>query len=253
MKKSFKGVLRAWNAEWKKNRVYFWFFFILLSAFAFTLLWTRLMIFEALRQNLIVAAGFRVENPSRLMSRLANPVMQEAKFLNLNIAQKNLDELNFLMSPNGQSVAYIFNDPKSHKKTLALNGQAGASYDDIFSMQFSPSGQRFAYTAKVNGKSLAVIDGQEGKIYDWIFEPRFFTPDNQYFVYKARDSRGDMLVFNAQESQPYDRIYGVTVNNSKTELIFFARKGDQIWRGVVDLNKPILSNPQMQNVSGEDL
>ncbi|MFA5131202.1 MAG: hypothetical protein WC467_02145 [Patescibacteria group bacterium] len=251
MKKSFKGVVRVWHTEWKKNRVYFWFFFVLLAAFAFTLVWTRLMIFEALRQNLVVSAGLKVENERRVGVRPANPVTREAKFLSLNTAQKNLDELNFLMSPNGQSVAYIFNDTKFHKKTLALNGQSGASYDDIFSMQFSASGQRFAYTAKVNGKSLAVIDGKEGKVYDWIFEPHFFTPDNQYFVYKARDSRGDMLVFNTWESQPYDRIYGVTVNNSKTELIFFARKGDQIWRGVVDLNKPILSNPEMQNVTGE--
>lgn len=246
MKKISKANL---HAHWEKNRLVLWLFIFVAVAFAFTLLWTRLMIFEALRQNLVEESGLSVANEKPSDFKVTNRIAQEMKLLDLNAAQKGFDELSFLVSPNARSIAYIFNDSKFNKKTVALNGQSGASYDDITFMKFSASGQRFAYGAKVNGKNLVILDGQEGKLYDWIFEPHFFTPDNQYFIYKARTNRGDILVFNTWESRPYDRIYGVTINNSQTKLIFYARQGDQIWRGTVDLNKPLEANTELQNIT----
>ncbi len=245
-----KKITKAnFHAHWEKNRLFLWLFIFVIFAFAFSLVWTRLMIFEALRQNLVESAGLKVANEPSSIIKITNRVAQEAEVFTLNAAQKGFDELSFLTSPNGQSIAYIFNDQKFNKKTVSLNSQAGASYDDITFMKFSPSGQRFAYGAKVNGKNLVVLDGQEGKLYDWIFEPHFFSPDNQYFIYKARTNRGDILVFNTWESRPYDRIYSVTINNSQTKLIFYARLDDQIWRGIVDLNKPLEANTDLQNIS----
>lgn len=246
MKKITKAKI---HAHWEQNRLVIWLFIAVVCAFIFTLIYTRLMIFEALRQNSLVESGFNVNRERADGLKNTNDSVRESEFLVLNEAQGNLDELNFLMSPNGQSIAYIFVDKKFNKRSVSLNGQAGASYDDIFFMQYSSSGQRFAYGAKVNGRSTVVLDGQEGKIYDWIFEPHFFTPDNQYFVYKARTDKGDVLVFNQWESRPYDRIYGITVNNSKTKLVFFARKDNKIWRGVVDLNKPLESNEALNNIT----
>jgi len=239
MKKINKASKINFLVEWRKNRLILWLFIFITFVFAFSLLWTKLMIFEALRQNLVAEVGLKVENEESWPIKAANQIPQESEFLTLNEAQKNFDELNFLISPSGESIAYVFNDERFNKKAVSLNGQSGASYDDITFMKFGPSGQRFAYGAKVSGKAIVVLDGREGKAYDWIFEPHFFSSDNQYFIYKARDSRGDILVFNEQESQPYDRIYGVTVNNSKTKLTFYARRGDKIWRGVVDLSKPL--------------
>lgn len=245
MKKISRAAL---HAQWRSNRLVFWLFIIFICAFTFTLVWTRLMIFEALRQNSVTQSGLKVAN-EKISYKISNRVATESQYLSLNEAQKGLDELNFIMSPNGQSVAYTFTDKKFNKKVVSLNGQAGASYDDVTFMKYSASGQRFAYGAKNGGKSLIVLDGQEGKIYDWIFEPRFFTPDNQYFIYKARDARGDMLVFNTWESQAYERIYGITINNSQTQLIFYARKDDKIWRGTVDLSKPLFSDAELKNIS----
>lgn len=246
MKKISKAAL---HAKWEKNRLVIWLFITVFCAFIITLVYARLMIFEALRQNSVIESGLNIANEKKTGTKITNRVTQENEYLTLNEAQAGLDELNFLMSPNGQSIAYTFTDKKFNKRTVALNGQAGASYDDVFFMQYSPSGQRFAYGAKVNGRSLVVLDGQEGKIYDWIFEPHFFTPDNQYFIYKARTDKGDILVFNNFESRPYDRIYGITINNSKTKLIFFARKDNKIWRGVVELNKPLETNPALNNIT----
>jgi len=239
MKKINKASKINFSVEWRKNRLILWLFIFIIFVFAFSLLWTKLMIFEALRQNLVAEVGLKVENEEGQTIKITNQIPQESEVLTLNEAQKNFDELNFLISPSGESIAYVFSDERFNKKAVSLNGQSGASYDDITFLKFSPSGQRFAYGAKVNGKAIVVLDGQEGKAYDWIFEPHFFSSDNQYFIYKARDSRGDILVFNEWESQPYDRIYGMTVNNSKTKLTFYARRGDKIWQGVVDLNKPL--------------
>jgi len=239
MKKINKTHKINFSAEWRKNRLILWLFIFVIFAFAFSLIWAKLMIFKALRQDIMTEVGLKVENETNRPIKSTNQIPQESEVLTLNEAQKNFDELSFLMSPSGQSIAYIFNNDKFNKKVVSLNGQSGASYDDITFMKFSPSGQRFAYGAKVNGKAIVVLDGREGKAYDWILEPYFFSPDNQYFIYKARDRRGDILVFNEWESQPYDRIYGVAINNSKTKLTFYARRGDQIWQGAVDLNKPL--------------
>ncbi len=245
-----KKITRAQlHKKWANNRLFLWLLIIFVSGFAFTLVWTKLMILEAMRQNVVQEVGLKVTDEKNNSG--IRTAARETEFLTLNSAQKSFDELNFLISPNGHSIAYTFNNAKFGKKTLSLNGQAGASYDDITFMKFSSNGQRFAYGAKVAAKSLVIIDGREGKLYDWIFEPKFFTPDNQYFVYKARDDRGDMLVFNNWESKPYDRIYGVTVNNSKTELVYYARQGDQIWQGIVDLSRPLESDLNLKNISSE--
>jgi len=242
----------SWHQFWLDNRLIFWLFVLVIVSFCISMAWNKILITGALRENLITRTDLAVKNqaePSDAGAKLAGKVAQESEFINLNEAQKNFDELSFLTSPNGQSVAYIINDAKNGKKTVALNGNTGASYDDIVFMKFSPSGQRFAYGAKVGSKSFVVLDGKEGKVYDWIFEPRFFTPDNQYFVYKARNDQGDILVFNDWETQAYDRIYGVTINNSENQLIFYARKGNAIWRGIVNLNKPLEANLNLTSVS----
>lgn len=245
MKKVSKAAI---HARWEKNRLVIWLFIALIFSFIFTLVYARLMIFEALRQNSLAVSGLNAANERVSRQVEGSRVAKESEFLTINEAQGSLDELNFLMSPNGQSAAYTFVDKKFNKRAVALNGQAGPSYDDILFMQYSPNGQRFAYGVKVNGRSMVVLDGKEGKIYDWIFEPHFFTPDNQYFVYKARTDKGDILVFNNWESRPYDRIYGITINNSQTKLIFFARKDNKIWRGVIELNKALDANPALNNI-----
>ena len=242
----------TWHQFWLDNRLIFWLFVLVVVAFCISLAWNKVLIATALQENLTTHNDLAVKDlytPSNTSAKVSGQVAQESEFISLNEAQKNFDELTFLTSPNGQSIAYIVNDEKIGKKTVALNGNTGASYDDIIFMKFSPSGQRFAYGAKAGNKSFVVLDGKEGKTYDWIFEPRFFTPDNQYFVYKARNDQGDILVFNNWETQPYDRIYGVTVNNSQNQLIFYARKGDAIWRGVVNLNKPLEANLNLTSIS----
>ncbi len=148
-------------------------------------------------------------------------------------ADKSFDELSFLAANDGRGFAYILKNGDTQQ--LILNEKAGPLFKAITFMAFSPDGQNFAYTAKRNNKELAVINGVEGKEYDWIFNPRFFSPDNRFFIYKARAQGKDVLVINQQESRSYDRIYDPMLSADKKAMIFFAREGDRLWRGEIPL------------------
>lgn len=221
----------------KSNLLIFWTLIIFLIIFAVVLVWYNLKV-EAPASKIDEKIINKTDSQN-VEKGLAKNDVKEAEFITLNEAQKNFAELTFSVSPDGKSIAYIVNDEVSGRRTMVLNGRAGASYDDIIFMEFSPDSKRFAYGAKVNGKSLVVLDGKEGKLYDWILEPHFFSSDSKYFVYKTRLENGDILVFNNSETQAYDRIYQVATNDDKTELFFFARQGDKIWRGAVDLIKSV--------------
>jgi hypothetical protein len=242
------------------NRMIFWLFILVVVAFIISLILNRLMIMAAVQQDFLSLNGYETKTENIGIKQTAmstsnidvsNRVASESKVQSLDEFQKSFNDQTFMTSPNGKSYAYIVTNSSTTKKTVVLDGVPGATYDDILFMKFSPNSQRFAYGAKINGKSLIVLDGKEGKTYDWIFLPHFFTPDDQYFVYKTRTDQGDILVFNSWESQPYERIYGITINNSESKLIYYARKNDNIWKGEVSLNKPLESNESLKNISDQ--
>lgn len=143
-------------------------------------------------------------------------------------------ESSFLASPDGRRFAYVLKTESSQQ--LVLDESAGPLVDKITFWSFSADSKHFAYTVKEGSKEWAIVDGVPGTRYDWIFSPRFFTPDSAYFVYKARVSGGkDVLVVNGRETRAYDRIYEPIISPEKDALIFFARDGQQLWRGEVPL------------------
>ena len=102
-------------------------------------------------------------------------------------------------------------------------------------MTFSPNSKRFAYGVKKDGKELVVLDGQEGKMYDWVFSPRLFSPDSKYFIYKTRNSEGDLYVFNSTEGEPYDQLYEPFFDEANNSMIFFSRVGNTIYKSSLKL------------------
>jgi len=156
------------------------------------------------------------------------------EFFELPANQQQFDELSFSTSPDGQNFAYVVK--RNDLEAISLNGAVGPAYNKIIFYKFSPDSQHLVYGVKtVSGKELVVIDGQEGQVYDWLLEPWFFTPDSQFFIYKARDSRGDQLVFNRWESPSYERIFNPVVDSVNSQVVFYGRSGNQLWRNQVDL------------------
>lgn len=149
-------------------------------------------------------------------------------------ASAEIDETAFLASPDASRFAYVLK--KGEQRQLVVDNNVDPLVDKLTFWSFSPNSKHFAYTVKQNGKERAIIDGVPGPEYDGIFSPRFFTADSAYFIYKARvDGGKDVLVVNGQETRPYERIYEPIVLPEKNILIFFARDGQQLWRGEMPL------------------
>ncbi|MDD2680793.1 MAG: hypothetical protein PHE20_01665 [Patescibacteria group bacterium] len=125
-------------------------------------------------------------------------------------ASDSFDELSFLASPNGRRFAYILNNNESQQ--LVLDEKADPIFSSITFMTFSPDSNNFAYLAKRDNREVAVINGQVGREYDWIFSPHLFSLDSQYFIYKARRDGKEFMVVNENESRAYDRIYDIMLS-----------------------------------------
>lgn len=165
--------------------------------------------------------------------KVNNNSFREEKFYAIPESQQNFNELSFVASPDGSKFSYIIKE--NNIDALYVNGENIAQAEKISFVKFSPDGQRLAYGTKINNKNQVIIDGKAGQIYDWIFEPYFFTPDNRYFIYKARKDEGDIIVFNNTESRPYDKIYSVFLTDDKKQVVFYARTGAELWKTTVNL------------------
>src|SRR5687768_18148301 len=65
----------------------------------------------------------------------------------------------------------------------------------------SPDAKRWAFVREENNRFRVVLDGREGKAYDWInHKEALFTADGSKALYMARDGRRSVLVTNTDES-----------------------------------------------------
>jgi hypothetical protein len=152
----------------------------------------------------------------------------EEFFIVSNNDSRRISALNFVYSPDGENFAYVITEDEENGSSVVLNGKKGPVYEAIKFMLFSPDSKHFAYGVREGDDEFVVLDGVEGRAYDWILSPYQFTPDSRFLVYKARDKRGDFLVFNQSESGPYDQIYNPFINKDKNEFIFYSRIENKI-------------------------
>ncbi|MFA6514462.1 MAG: hypothetical protein WCT50_04230 [Patescibacteria group bacterium] len=159
---------------------------------------------------------------------------QESELLTLPEGISSMSNLNFLNSPDGSQFAYILDT--EGKSAVSLNGEIGNYYDKILFMVFSPNSRHFAYGVQVDSKEAVVVDGKIGQLSDFIFPPYFFTPDSAHFVYQARTDAGDSLIFDDQAGNAYDQIYDQFMSNDGKTLIYYAKKGNTIYKNTLVLN-----------------
>src|SRR5262249_8449138 len=79
-----------------------------------------------------------------------------------------------------------------------------------------------AYAALERGKSLLVVDGVEGKVYDGIMEGMpLFSPDSKHVAYMAQ--RGDkwLIVVDGVEGKEYDGFLRAAVLFERPRLLLF--------------------------------
>jgi Tol biopolymer transport system component len=131
------------------------------------------------------------------------------------------------ISPDGGHVACVVS---SHgKQAVLLDGASSAWYDRIEVTDhgtqwlfFSQDGLRLAFVAGRNGRDRVVINGVEGKPYDWIGTIMDwqsdnscgsvdFSQDSRHVAYAARKKDKWLVVMDGVEGPPYGSIVAVSL------------------------------------------
>ncbi len=204
---------------------------------------------EAESQSALSVEGNRLETESKEIEKslnrmkfsdsgdlISDAIVDSVEFMELPEGKDNLSDLNFVNSPDGSKFAYAVKNEEG-KYAVMLNDAVSPYYDEVSFMIFSPDSQHFAYGAELDGKRFVVIDGKQGRDYSWLLLPRFFTPDSKYFVYKVRVEAGDKFVFNEDEQELYDQLYSPFISSDKNEMIYYARRGNKIYKNSLALEK----------------
>jgi Tol biopolymer transport system component len=126
-------------------------------------------------------------------------------------------------SPDGRRVAYVAKRAGAAAgapaAVVVVDGQEAKPHDGVVpgSLRFSPDGRRVAYVAEHAGadgsvKRCAVVDGAEGRPYDWVRDSVVFSPDGRHFAYVA-ERRRVRLVAQADGVSTLPPVRGVAVND----------------------------------------
>jgi len=85
-------------------------------------------------------------------------------------------------------------------------GSSERECDSVHSVVISPDDNRLAYAATDGGKSLAVLDGVDGKAYDDIAKGSLaFSPDSKHFAYLAKSGDDWFIVIDGVEGKKYPK------------------------------------------------
>ncbi|MBL7131898.1 MAG: PD40 domain-containing protein [Candidatus Omnitrophica bacterium] len=108
------------------------------------------------------------------------------------------------VSPDSKHICYVVQEGK--QQYVVLNGKEGKRYDFVGqTLVFSPDSQRLAYLASQGGKQFVVVDGREGKRYEFIGEKTLvFSPSSQRFAYGAKEDGQWFAVIDTEEQNKYD-------------------------------------------------
>lgn len=123
--------------------------------------------------------------------------------------------------------------PTSPKQYNVVDEKEKKRYHDIGtgSLQFSPDGKRFAYTAKSGDgqKRFVIVDGKEEKRYDEISKLNF-SPDGKLVAYAAKSGDKWFVVVDGKEEKQYDSILGTRIIfDTDSSLHYLAQNGNKIY------------------------
>lgn len=151
-------------------------------------------------------------------------------------------DMYFRFSPGGTRLMFWALSLQTGRWTAAVDDNKTKMYRGISSnVVFSPRGERVAFVvslfSKGHGGGMAtVIDGKEGKHYDYVGEP-VFSPDGKHVAYKARHGKKWFVVVDGQEGRAYDDVgagESLVFGCGYGYFAFLPRKGEK-WAVVVHL------------------
>ncbi|MGE5608514.1 MAG: hypothetical protein ACM359_04625 [Bacillota bacterium] len=109
-------------------------------------------------------------------------------------------------SPDGKHLAYVV-AKEGDTAAVVLDGVEGKTFDFIGDVRFSPDGKRLACVAQRGSRSLVVIDGVEQGQYDRVEGGSLtFSADGRRVAWVARRDNKQFIVVDGVEGRPYDRV-----------------------------------------------
>lgn len=137
-----------------------------------------------------------------------------------------------VFSADAKRIAFVAKRPDGF--VAVLDGQEGPVFDRIGRLAFRPDGH-LTYAARRGQKAFTVIDGsdpQEHPQYSHVGEP-VLSPDGQHTAYWAFDGTHETVVVDGVAGKAYDAIGTLVFSPDSRHLAVEARLGPQ-WRLVVD-------------------
>lgn len=89
---------------------------------------------------------------------------------------------------------------------------------------FSPDSKHFTYAANIDDKWFAVVDGIEGKKYDYI-DWLCYSPDSQHLAYAAKVGNKSVMVVDGKEIKQYDDISSPSFSIDSKQISYHAKVG----------------------------
>jgi hypothetical protein len=122
-----------------------------------------------------------------------------------------MDMLSVVMaaiSPDGRRYAFVTKGSSSNGETWAVvvDGKKGKVYDEVLTRPiFSSDSRRLIYAARAGARAFIVVDGEEGRPYDFIFQA-IFSPDGRHSAYVAGSGGKYVSVVDGVEGKAYPYI-----------------------------------------------
>lgn len=140
-----------------------------------------------------------------------------------------------ILSPDGQHVAWLEENPGDNELCVSVNGKRGLGYHQIQNIMFSPDSQHIAYVAEQPDNGMYVIrDEDEAGPYKRAANGGgmafrlYFSPDGKHFAYQAGDGEMTFVVEDAKQQTSYAAILGPLLFSPDGEhLAYVAQAKDE--------------------------
>lgn len=109
-------------------------------------------------------------------------------------------------------------------------------YDEATGLVYSKDGSHHAYVAAQDKSVFAVVDGNEGPVYDMIVKPSF-TPDGKSVIYRARKDGQRFLIVSdlngkvIRQHAAYEQVFPPVFTADGKSVAYGVKDGNQlIWK-----------------------
>lgn len=131
-----------------------------------------------------------------------------------------------VFSPDSRQLSYYTWDSNSKKEIVFLNKEKLGGYERITYLSFSPDGKRLGFVAGEGNKELAIVDGKEGKYYNYV-RGFMFSNDSQHYIYKAWNNKKGIIVKDGIEISESNSLETAIFNPDFSRTACIYKEGDK--------------------------